>query len=82
MLAIKLEDLGSIPQDSHSRRKIITPRCLLSLRVHNGRARRQEDAIIKKKKITQGWRDGSAVKGTDCSSRCPEFNSQQPQGGS
>ena len=29
-----------------------------------------------------GWRDGSAVKRTDCSSRDPEFNSQQPHGGS
>jgi hypothetical protein len=29
-----------------------------------------------------GWRDGSAIKGTDCSSRGPEFNSQQPHGGS
>jgi hypothetical protein len=29
-----------------------------------------------------GWRDGSAVKSTDYSSRCPEFNSQQPHGGS
>jgi hypothetical protein len=27
-------------------------------------------------------RDGSAVKSTDCSSRDPEFNSQQPHGGS
>jgi hypothetical protein len=30
----------------------------------------------------KGWRDGSAVKSTDCSSRGPEFNSQQPHGGS
>jgi len=29
-----------------------------------------------------GWRDGSAVKSTDCSSRGPEFDSQQPHGGS
>jgi hypothetical protein len=29
-----------------------------------------------------GWRDGSAVKSTDCSSRGPEFNPQQPHGGS
>jgi hypothetical protein len=29
-----------------------------------------------------GWRDISAVKSTDCSSRGPEFNSQQPHGGS
>jgi hypothetical protein len=28
------------------------------------------------------WRDGSAVKSTDCYSRGPEFNSQQPHGGS
>jgi hypothetical protein len=28
------------------------------------------------------WRDGSAVKSTDCFSRGPEFNSQQPHGGS
>jgi hypothetical protein len=27
-------------------------------------------------------RDGSAIKSTDCSSRCPEFNSQQLHGGS
>jgi hypothetical protein len=29
-----------------------------------------------------GWRDGSAVKTTDCSSKGPEFKSQQPHGGS
>jgi hypothetical protein len=29
-----------------------------------------------------GWRDGSAVKSTDCSSEGPEFKSQQPYGGS
>jgi hypothetical protein len=28
------------------------------------------------------WRDGSVVKSTDCSSTDPEFNSQQPHGGS
>lgn len=27
-----------------------------------------------------GWRDGSAVKSIDCSSRSPEFNSQHPHG--
>jgi hypothetical protein len=32
--------------------------------------------------ISKGWRDGSTVKSTDCSSRGPEFNSQQPHGGS
>jgi len=34
------------------------------------------------KYIKLGWRDGSVVKGTKCSSRGPEFNSQQPHGGS
>ena len=29
---------------------------------------------------TGGWRDGSAVKSIVCSSRGPEFNSQQPHG--
>ena len=32
--------------------------------------------------MSWGWRDGSAVKSTDCSSRGPEFNSQQLHGGS
>jgi hypothetical protein len=30
----------------------------------------------------EGWKDGSLVRSTDCSSRGPEFNSQQPHGGS
>ena len=29
-----------------------------------------------------GWRDSSVVKSIDCSSRGPEFNPQQPRGGS
>jgi hypothetical protein len=29
-----------------------------------------------------GWRDGSEVKRTDCSSEGPKFKSQQPHGGS
>ena len=29
-----------------------------------------------------GWRDGSVVKSTDCSSEGPEFKFQQPYGGS
>ena len=31
---------------------------------------------------TQGWRDGSVVKSTGCSSRGPQFNSQHPHGSS
>ena len=34
------------------------------------------------KRNMEGWRDGSEVQSTDCSSRGPEFNSQQPHGGS
>jgi hypothetical protein len=34
------------------------------------------------KSIGKGWRDGSAVKSTDCSSEGPEFKFQQPHGGS
>jgi hypothetical protein len=29
-----------------------------------------------------GWRDGSEVRSTDCSSEGPEFKPQQPHGGS
>jgi hypothetical protein len=36
----------------------------------------------KKKKRMWDWRDGSVVKSIDCSSRGPEFKSQQPHGGS
>jgi hypothetical protein len=33
-------------------------------------------------KNLSGWREGSAVKSSDYSSRGPEFNSQQSHGGS
>jgi hypothetical protein len=36
----------------------------------------------KKKSKAEDWRDGSAVKITNCSSRGPEFNSQHLHGGS
>jgi hypothetical protein len=32
-------------------------------------------------KLVECWRDGSAVKSTDCSSEGPQFKSQQPHGG-
>jgi hypothetical protein len=35
-----------------------------------------------RKERAGGWRDGSVVKSTDCSSEGPEFKSQQPHGGS
>jgi hypothetical protein len=34
------------------------------------------------KRVDLGWRDGSVVKSTDCSSRGPDFSSQQPYGDS
>jgi hypothetical protein len=33
-------------------------------------------------KLLLGWRNGSAVNSTDCSSEGPEFKSQQLHGGS
>jgi hypothetical protein len=45
------------------------------------RGKKKYDQNILHKKF-EGWRDGSAVKSTDCSSRGPEFKSQQPHGGS
>jgi hypothetical protein len=44
-----------------------------------------EKCFVGVEEMTQkhgSWRDGSAVKSTICSSRGPEFNSQQPHGGS
>jgi hypothetical protein len=35
-----------------------------------------------KEQVVGGWRDGSGVKSKDCSSKGPEFKSQQPHGGS
>jgi hypothetical protein len=37
---------------------------------------------VRFKVLHRGWRDGSAVKSTDCLSKGPEFKSQQPHGGS
>jgi hypothetical protein len=34
--------------------------------------------FLKKKKAGRGWRNSSAVKSSDCFSRRPEYNSQQP----
>ena len=38
--------------------------------------------VLRRLKKAEGRRDGSEVKSTGCSSRGPEFNSQQPHGGS
>jgi hypothetical protein len=50
------------------------------------RASKRTAAVEEKKQRrkfeNQGWRDGSVVKSTGCSSRGPEFKSQQPHGSS
>jgi hypothetical protein len=43
---------------------------------------RQWCCVMLLKMDSWGWRDGSAVKSTDCSPEGPEFKSQQPHGGS
>jgi len=53
----------------------------LDLNSHMTRILQHAHTSIKHPK-NRGWRDGSEVKSTDCSSRGPEFNSQQPHGGS
>jgi len=42
----------------------------------------QQRCVFNVKTYGWGWRDGSAVKSSNCSARGPEFNSQQPHGGS
>ena len=53
--------------------------------IHISRDYKKKNKRIKRNKIKDkgDWRDGSEVKSTGCSSsRGPEFNSQQPHGGS
>ena len=51
---------------------------LLQTRSGKGKREHREGHVVVKDG-ERGWRDGSAVKSTDCTSRGPEFNSQQPQ---
>ena len=52
-----------------------------------GRKRNKENMSVRcgskrlRKEDVRVWRDGSVVTLVDCSSRGPEFNSQQPHGG-
>ena len=49
------------------------------------RPRHQQGLLVRlmfKIVAVRGWRDGSVVKSTDCSSEGPEFKTQQPHGGS
>jgi hypothetical protein len=43
---------------------------------------KQDSVLCFLKQDLTGWRGGSAVKSTDCSSQGPEFNSQHPHDGS
>jgi hypothetical protein len=43
--------------------------------------RKRKGKMLRLKYNIRGWRDGSAVKSTDCSSEGPEFKSQKPHGG-
>jgi hypothetical protein len=41
----------------------------------------QKEVIVSSiENLKAGWRDGSAIKSTNCSSEGPEFKSQQPLG--
>jgi hypothetical protein len=57
----------------------VEPRVGLTLKVPGSEP---PDRQVRLENGCLGWRDGSAVKSTDCSSKGPEFNSQQPHGGS
>ena len=46
------------------------------------RTETKQELMLLLRSLKGSWRDGSAVKSIDCSSRGPEFNSQQPHGGS
>ena len=52
------------------------------LAVHSITKRDKFREFEDKEIILWSWSDCSAVKSTDCSSRDPEFKSQQPHGGS
>ena len=46
------------------------------------RTETKQELMLLLRSLKGSWRDGSAVKSIDCSSRGPEFNSQQPHSGS
>jgi len=70
-LAQSIWNQGPAPPDLHAHKLSFYPRPLLP---------QEEELSLKFSR--GGWGDGSAVKSTDCSSRGPEFKSQQPHGGS
>jgi hypothetical protein len=54
----------------------------LKMEVETVKKTQREKTLEIKKPWECGWRDVSVVKSTDCSSKHPEFKSQQPHGGS
>jgi hypothetical protein len=67
-------------QEAEAGRSLISRTACLFYRVLGQPGLHRE--ILSRKTKTGGWRDGSVVKSTDCSSKGPEFKSQQPHGGS
>jgi len=47
-------------------------------KLHNPAEAKWEVSAVWSRSKLRGWREGSGVKSTDCSSRGPEFKSQQP----
>jgi len=73
----KFKKIGVMPEEEH-RLLAFGHHAHLHMRVHLSIHRNKHIKIY----TSGGWRDGSVVKSTDCSSRGPEFKSQQPRGGS
>jgi hypothetical protein len=74
---------GEQAAQSHSQHfplSVLIKKQNLSHSIEYNKIRPNTQSIIYPK--LKGWRDGSAVKSTDCTSRGPEFNSQQLHGGS
>ncbi|CAO2610004.1 C-type lectin domain family 18 member B [Lemmus lemmus] len=64
------------PQQAPTLQALSRKESFLILSLHNRlRSQVQPPAANMQRMILWGWRDGSEVKRTDCSSRGPEFNS-------
>jgi hypothetical protein len=69
-------------------RKLMLKQTILGVFKHNPAKSKEHVAFLSylthsfKNISGGGWRDGSEVKSTDCSSEGPEFKFQQPHGGS
>jgi hypothetical protein len=57
-----------------ARKRVLTRNPISELKKKKKQNKKETPAT---KKLKQDWRDGSVIKSTGCSSRGPEFNSQQ-----